>query len=148
MNYNIFSGPAQVEIQGEIALNFISLNESQAQFEVIGITQPKIRFVDHRAAVRRKMKEVLITDKVEQLAEYINCPANITIFPPENGEIVVRLEKTRSKKPRYMLWVAVGIKGDIPLYNYKRIEMQELEENIYSLFTLYKRPHTNKGSKI
>jgi hypothetical protein len=140
MNDSIFSGTAQVEIQGPRVLEFVSINEKQAEFEVIGISGPKIKLIDSRPAVRRKMEEILKTEKVEQLADYFNRPARVTILPPESGEMIVRLEKTRAKKPRHMLWVAVGIGEDIPIYDFKQFDMQEIGKNRYALFSLYKRP--------
>jgi hypothetical protein len=140
MNDSIFSGTAQVEIQGPRVLEFVSINEKQAEFEVIGISGPKIKLIDSRPAVRRKMEEILKTEKVEQLADCFNRPARVTILPPESGEMIVRLEKTRAKKPRHMLWVAVGIGEEIPFYEYKRIDIQQLTDKTFSLFSLYKRP--------
>jgi hypothetical protein len=82
----------------------------------------------------------LKTNKVEQLADYINRPARVTILPPQAGQMIVRLEKTRAKNPRHMLWVAIGIGEDIPMYDYKKIEIQQMEDGAYALFSLYKRP--------
>lgn len=144
MNKVIFSGTAQVEIQGEQVFDFISLDKNQAEFEVIGITDPVIRVIDRRAGVWRKMKEILKTEKVEQLADYFNCPARVTILPPETGQMTVRLEKTQAKKPRHMLWVAIGIGEDIPMYDYKKVEIQQMEDGNYALFSLYKRPRLKK----
>jgi hypothetical protein len=143
----IFSGTAQVEIQGQHVLEFIALDDTQAEFEVIGISGPKIKLIDSRPAVRRKMKEILKTKKVEQLAEYFNRPARITILPPESDQMIVRLEKTRAKKPRHMLWVAVGIGEDLPLYDYKRVEIQQMKDKNYALFSLYKRPRPSGSQK-
>ena len=140
MSDALFSGIAAVEIQGPRVLEFVSLTNNQAEFDIIGITNPKIRVIDTRPAVRRKMKEILATDKVEELAYHFNRPARVTILHPSCGQIVVRLEKTRSKKPDHMLWVAIGIGDDIPLYEYQRVEMQELEDHQYALFAIYKRP--------
>jgi hypothetical protein len=140
MKDNSASVTTQVEIQGEYVLDFISLDKNQAEFEVIGITDPVIRVIDLRAGVRRKMKEILKTNKVEQLADHFNHPARITILPPQAGQMIVRLEKTQAKKPRHMLWMAIGIGDDIPMYDYKKIEIRQMEDGNYALFALYKRP--------
>jgi hypothetical protein len=145
MNDIFFSGTAAVEIQGPCVLEFVSLDSTQAQFDIIGITDPKIRVVDLRPTVLHKMKEILKTDKLEQLAYFFNRPARVTILPSVSGQMVVRLEKTRAKNPHHMLWVAIGIEGDIPLYDYKRVQMQELGNNLYAFFAVYKRPHSTKN---
>jgi len=133
---------AQIHIQGPKVLEFVSLDNEQAQFNMVGITEPKIRVIDYRPAVRRKMREILQTKKVEQLVDYINRPARVTILPPEpnSQEYVVQLHKTRAKKPRHMLWLAVGISGAIPFYDFTDLEIQPWQEQTFALFSLYKRP--------
>lgn len=140
----IFSGPAQVEIQGPRVLEFKSLSNAEAEFEIIGLSEPKIRVLDSRPAVRRTMRAILESGKVELLAQYFNTPARVTILSPESGEMTVKLEKTRAKKPRHMLWVAIGIGEEIPYYEYKKIEIQQMEDKSYALFSLYKRPRRIK----
>lgn len=135
----VFTGTAQVEIQGPRVLEFVALQDKQVEFKVIGLTNPTIKLLDSRPAVRRKMKEILKTEKVEELAEYFNRPARITILPPESGQQVVLLQKTRAKKPHHMLWVAIGVGDDIPFYDFKVFDMQEMTESSYALFSLYKR---------
>jgi hypothetical protein len=56
-------------------------------------------------------------------------------FAPET-----RLEKTQAKKPRHMLWIAIGIGEKIPFYEYKKVEIQQMKNKKYALFSLYKRP--------
>lgn len=144
MNNTIFSGTAQVEIQGPRVLEFVSLNNAQAEFEVIGLSDPKIRLVDSRPKIRQTMREILQTGKVETLAGYFNTPARVTILPAEGGKMIVRLEKTRAKKPRHMLWVAIGIGEEIPYYQYKKVEIQQMKDKNYALFSLYKRPRRSR----
>jgi hypothetical protein len=141
MNDTIFSGSAAVEIQGPHVLEFKSVDEKQAEFEVIGLSNPTIRLVDSRPAVCRAMRAILENGKVENLADEFNKPARVTILPAENGQMIVQLEKTRTKKPRHMLWVAVGIGEDIPYYNYQKVEIQQMDDNHYALFSVYTRPH-------
>jgi hypothetical protein len=140
----IFSGTAQVEIQGKYVFKFVTLDKNQATYEVIGINKPVIRIIDQRAGVRRKMEEILKTGEVKQLADYFNTPARVTIFPSHAGRRTVRLEKTRAQHPRHMLWVAIGIGEKIPMYDYQFIEIQKMKPRRYALFSLYKRPHPRK----
>ena len=58
MDEKIFSGTAQVEIQGQRALRFIELTGDEAKFEIIGLSEPKIQVIDRRPAVRKSMAEI------------------------------------------------------------------------------------------
>jgi hypothetical protein len=146
MEETIFSGNAAVEIQGPRVLEFVSINENQAEFDVIGLSEPKIRLIDSRPTVCQTMQNILDQRaKVETLADEFNKPARVTILPVENGQMTVRLEKTRAWKPRFMLWVAIGIGEEIPYYNFKRLIIQPLVDQTIALFSLYKRPQTKQN---
>ena len=80
------------------------------------------------------------TGEVEILAKYFNTPAHITISKASNQKIIVKLGPTQEKHPKYMLWVAIGIGDDIPYYDYQNIQIEQMEDGNYALFSLYKRP--------
>ena len=140
MKTPIFSGTTAVEMQGSSVLEFISLNEDQVEFKVIGISDPQIKIIDQRPKVKRSMQSILKTGNVKEVVDYLNEPARITVLPEERGEVTVKLEKTRAQKPRHMLWIAIGIGDDIPYYDYKKLEIQQMKNKRYALFSLYKRP--------
>ena len=141
MNQAVFSGPAQVEIQGTSVLEFIALDNNQVEFEVIGLTNPVIRILDSRPKIRKTMRQILQDGKVEKMADEFNTPARVTISPTNNGKMIVKLEPTRSTRPLHMLWVAIGIGEDIPYYDYKKVEIQKMKGKRYAMFSLYKRPN-------
>ena len=142
----IFTGTAAVEIQGPRVLEFVSINRKQAEFDVIGITDPKVRVIDERPAVKRSMRSILKTGKVEEFADCFNMPARVTLLPEETGQITVKLRTTRAKKPpRHMLWIAIGIGEKIPMYEYKKVEIQKMKNKKYALFSLYRRPQLVKS---
>ncbi len=138
-----FSGPAAVEIQGPQVLEFVSIDDKQAEFDVISLSNPRIHFVDTRPPVIKTMQAILENGKVETLKDEFNKPARVTILLPENGQITVRLEKTHVQKPSHMLWVAVGIGEEIPYYDYKQLEIQPMVNQTIALFSLFKRPQSH-----
>lgn len=142
----IFSGPAQVEIQGPAVLEFVSLDESKAEFEIVGLSDPVIHILDLRPRIRKTMRQILQDGKVEAMVDEFNTPAHVTILPPEKGKMTVRLEPTRSKKPRHMLWVSVGIgeEEDIPYFDYKKMKIQKMDDDNFALFSLFRRPAKKK----
>lgn len=140
----IFFGTTAIEMQGSSVLEFVSLNEDQVEFKIIGISSPQIKIIDQRPDVKRSMQSILKTGNVKEVVDYLNKPARITILPEEQGQIMVKLEKTRALKPRHMLWIAIGIGEEIPYYDYKKIEIQQMNNKRYALFSLYKRSRLKK----
>jgi hypothetical protein len=131
---------ASIHIQGAEVLKFVSINSKEVLFDIVGLVKPKIRIIDQRLEVRNKMEEVQTTKDVDQLTDLFCNPARVSFLPSkESGEIVVQLTKTRAKKPRFMLWIATGIKGEIPYYDYQTLEIQSFKKKTYALFSLYKR---------
>ncbi len=135
-----FSGTAQIEIQGKRVLEFISLDKSEAKFKTIGLFDPVVFIVDSRPAVHQAMKRILKTGEVETLAKYFNTPAHITISEVSDQKTIVQLEPTQEKHPKHMLWVAIGIGDDIPYYDYRNIQIEQMDDGSFALFSLYKRP--------
>ena len=140
MSKHIFAKSGDVEIQGKYALNLISLNRSAVEFEVIGLTNPTVHFIDKRPEVKKKTKEMLREGDLKKLATYFNKPALIRILPSPKNTLLISLEKTRAKKFDHMLWVAVGLRGKIPYFEkYIRFHIEPLRENRFSLFYLFKK---------
>ena len=137
----IYSGAAQVAIQGPRALRFLQIKDGTAEFEIIGLSDPRIEVIDSRPEVVKTMAEIEKTKEVEKLAPYFNKPARVTISTSESGKMRVELKKTRAQKPRYMLWVAIGIDFEaIPYYRYVNVQIQRMEDQKFALFSLYRRP--------
>jgi len=136
-----FSRAVQVDIQGQYAFNFISLTAKQAEFDLIGFSNPSIKLIEKRPKVCRKIAEILSSGAVEQLAEYINRPAYVKLLINDDGKLVISLGRTRAKKIRHMLWVAIGIGPEIPYYpDYARLQAEPYEKDTFALFYLFCKP--------
>ncbi len=135
-----------IHIQGSKVLRYVSRKENEVIFDVVGFKKPKVRIIDQRPEVLKKMKEIEKTREVEQLTDLFCSPARVSFLPSkeEMNEIVIRLTTTRSKMPNYMLWIATDIKSEIPYYDFQKLEVQSYGKNSYALFSLYKRPRKRK----
>jgi hypothetical protein len=139
MNGSIISFPAAVEIQGDQVLKFIAMDQQKAEFDLIGLTDPKIHIEDSRPNVRETMLTILDNGKVELLTDEFNKPARVTILPVENGRITLRLDETNDSNPRHMLWMAAGIEPEIPIYDYMNLEINPVANNKIALFSIFRR---------
>jgi hypothetical protein len=145
----IFAGTAQVEIQGQRVLHFLKIANNAAEFEIVGLSKPKITLTDRRPSVVRVMAEIEKTRDVSKLARFFNQPAFVLISPPSSGVIKVDLNVTRAKKPRHMLWVAIGIEEEnIPYYPYVNVQIEPTSDKKFALFSLYKRPRPQYETEI
>lgn len=134
-----------VHIQGRQVLKCVNIKRNEVLFDVIGFNKPAVRIIDQRPEIVNKMKEIEKTGMARQLMDLFCTPAWAQFLPSKkkNNKIVIRLTKTRSKTPRHMLWIATNIKGEIPFYDFKKLEVQSYGRG-YALFSLYKRPLNGK----
>jgi len=149
MSNILFSNTAQIDIQGPAALNFVALNQDSVEFEIIGLTDPVVRLIDKRPDVKQAMADALRTGQVDILAAHFNKPARVRMYSPKDGKLTVHLEKTKAKKLQHMLWVAIGIKGDIPYFKQTvRLQIERLEEDSFALFYIFKKPADTSNGLI
>jgi hypothetical protein len=135
----IFSNTAQIEIQGDRVLRFTNANHRQAEYQVIGFDDPVITVRDHRRAGLRAIVQLLDTGNSCDFAPRFNAPAHVTISVQDPSHILIELRETNDPAPIHMLWIAVGIKDCIPVYDYVFERIVPLENDGFSFLTLYRR---------
>ncbi len=107
----VFSGTAWVEIQGDRVLRFIDLNRDCAEYRVIGFDDPiKVGL--------KAISQVLETKRLNGFAGQFNAPAQIEISKPDSSGLVIELRETSDPDPGHRLWIAIGIQGSVPVYDY------------------------------
>jgi hypothetical protein len=135
----IFSNTAQVEIQGDRVLRLQGVNHGQAEYQVIGFDDPVVTIRDHRRAGLRAITQLLDTGNLYDFAPRFNIPAHVTISAQDSSHILVELCETNDPAPAHMLWIAVGIKDYIPVYDYVFERIVPLEDDSFSFLALYRR---------
>lgn len=133
----IFSGPAQVAIQGERVLRFIELTGKQATYEIIGFEDPVVTVIDYRSDGLLAIQSLLETGDLKAFAPKFNKPAMIEISQDEMGKIVIELNETNVAHPNFILWVAIGIGSSIPVFEYIYENIRPLNEEKYALLAIY-----------
>jgi hypothetical protein len=134
----IFSNTARVEIQGDPVLRFVDANDGQAEYQVIGFDDPVITVRDRRRASLRAIAQLLDTGDLYGFAPQFNVPAHVTISVQDPSHILVELCETSDPAPAHMLWIAVGIRDYIPVYDYVFERIVPLEDDGFSFLALYR----------
>ena len=137
---DIFLGPAHIEIQGNSVLELTQVNDKEVEFLIIGLSDPPIRIIDERPSVHNCITDIMKTLRVDDFAQTFNSPAKIALQITSNGEKKVILRQTRSRNPKHMLWIAIGLENSIPYQRYIDLQVEALDDSHFALFSLYKRP--------
>jgi hypothetical protein len=111
-------GTAEISIQGERVLSFMDCEEDRAIYEVIGFKNPKITIIDYRRSGIKAIQDLLKTSKLYDFAPRFNMPAKVTIQSDEDGNVLIELDEPGEERPTQMLWIVIGLKDSIPVYDY------------------------------
>jgi hypothetical protein len=139
MDNTIFSGSAQVEIQGDRVLRFRALKNNRAEYRVIGFKRPTITVHDYRTVGLGGIAHVLNTGDVDDFACQFNVPAYVIISRQNFSSILIELRESDDPHPTHTLWIAIGIQGSIPVFDYLFEHIEFLGDNRFAFLGLYRR---------
>ena len=142
MNSYTFNNSAELEIQGAEVLNLLSLEDDYADYEVIGFIEPRVFIRDFRESGKLAIETVLAVGDMGSFANDFNHPSHVTIFSlPAEDAIMIELRETSVSRPQFMLWLAIGIENDIPIYDYVFSPLiRPYDSDRLAIFSVYKRP--------
>jgi len=139
MAETIFYGATHIELQGSHALRLISSHQNCADFEVIGFDDPKVTLRDYRRVSLDALVKVLETGNVHLLAPKFNIPAQVNAQVQNSGNVSIELRETDAQDPAYRLWIAIGIRERIPVYDYIFRQIAPLDDERFAFLALYRR---------
>ena len=140
----IFSGPAQVEFQGEPrVLVFKELNPDYVIYEIYGFNQPSseysVKVFDYRY-LGVKAIACFICGNVHKFYSQICVPSEVSIYLDRGKEYSIELHDSTNMTPAHILWVAAGLdSSSVPNYEYKVFETVELEDGKAALLSVLKK---------
>ncbi|MBK8904526.1 MAG: hypothetical protein IPM53_25330 [Anaerolineaceae bacterium] len=136
---NLYPLATFVTIQGPRVLRLLEFQNEFALFDVIGF-ENQIFVQDFRQNSIRAVYELEEKDDPSFFADEFNAPAHLTVETQPDQSLLIKLEDTPSKKPEYMLWIAIGFEDDIPLYNYLFEHILPFDNDTFAIVAVYQRP--------
>lgn len=139
-NSVLFSSSAAIKIQGSHVLRLLPQNSDFIDFRIVGFDDV-ILVNDYRETTRHSVEQAIITGEPQLITKQFNKPADISIERIEENSLRVILEESHQNNPEYMMWINVGLKGSLPIYDYVYHRITPIENNgEFALFALYRRP--------
>jgi hypothetical protein len=132
---------AEIAIQGDQVLSFINCTHDRAIYEVIGFDEPKIVIIDYRRSSIDALHELLESGNLYNFAPVFNTPAQITLQEEESGEVMIELNKASDPNPDKMLWIVIGIKDSLPIYEYLFERISPLTDGSFAFLALLQIPN-------
>lgn len=144
MNETFFSGTAIVELQGEEALQLLEMDSHHATYRVLGFDQLKVFIIDHRAEGIDAVRDVVEKGKIRDFAQRFSSSAYVLSTLSNNSSIVFDLYETTETQLSTMLWIAVGLPGSMPIYNYHYYHYEQIGQDLYAFLSIYSTEADNQ----
>jgi hypothetical protein len=136
----IYSGLTHVAIQGDAVLRILEITPKAATYELIGFESYPVVIEDYRQLSIKSVTKALQNNQLNNFVSGFNQPAYATITREDNGRINISLKETKIANPDRMLWIAIGIKDELPKYSFVFCELIPYKGEYKALLSLYRRP--------
>jgi hypothetical protein len=146
----IFHGPAQIEIQGPRVLRLErepAPTDPYVEFQLIAFVDPVVKILDYRRASLEVLQGAFSTWEHHLFTPRFNQPAEVTLWSPKPGDVQIDLRETADVRPDYILWMAVGMDQNLPVYNYIYRDIAQIDDDRCALLSIYERPRPRVASQ-
>jgi hypothetical protein len=140
MSENPFSGVARIELQGESALRFLKVLPDRAEYQIIGLKSPVVKVLDYRPIGLKAIRRVLKGGDSKDFPLQFNTPAQVTMHTYKPSKRQIELHETDEEMPAYTLWIAIGIKDYIPVFDYVLKQIEPMADDKFAFLSIYQRP--------
>ena len=138
MNRLVFSGTAWVEIQGDCVLRLVDRWSDHSEYQVHGF-QDSVIINDYREATQRALANIMDHGQdVREFAPHFNTPALVQI-KSDSSNVSIQLKDTDDHDPQHRLWIAIGIRDSIPVYDYIFDRLVPMSQDDFAFVALYRR---------
>ena len=130
-----------VTIQGPRVLRLIESQNNFALFDVVGF-ENQVFIQDFRYNSIKATFDLEKNNNASKFAHKFNAPAHLTLKTQPDNTLLIILEDTPIEQPENMLWIAIGLEDDLPLYNYLFEYILPFENDTLAIVAIYRRPST------
>jgi hypothetical protein len=134
----LFENIVFVEAQGEHVFDLLDYGPNQAHYKVIGFNTPSLFITDFRKNVNKYLEKCIANNDYSRFAYTFSQPAKLCIKVDSKNDYWIELNDSDVTIPAYILWIVVGMSGEIPIYSCEIQEIQSNQENTSSGMLLYK----------
>jgi hypothetical protein len=135
----IFSGIAEVAVQGDRALRFVNCFQDRAVYEIIGFEDTNISLNDYRSKGLQAIRRLMESGDLHSFAPTFNTIAQVDIWETEDGGLSIELNDA-DRTSNFVLWIAIGWGDMIPAFNYVLEYYAPMENSKYAILSVYQVP--------
>ena len=140
MTEMIFSGPIMVEVQGSRALRLREQHQDFIEYSVLGF-EDQVIIYDFRQYGLKAIDEILDSNKTKSFPGVFNNPAHLTMYDLEDSEPMIIELRDTNQQVSHLLWIAIGLEQEIPIYEYDVGLVQWIDDSRVALLMLLDIEH-------
>lgn len=135
----IYTGNAVVECQGYNPLEVVSLNDSCVTYRVAGFNKLAVQVVDYRLPCLLAAKRAIAGDGASEFVEVFNAVAHVVVYESKKS-IRVEIRDASKRESNVILWIVVGLPGEMPIYRYIYYHLEQIDRRgyLYAMLSVYK----------
>lgn len=136
MIHHIFSGCVQVEIQGPKVLRLLQRTIKFAEYEVVGF-EDKVLIQDTRSRGLQAIDYLESSGDSSYFPEEFSSPAYAQIVRDNKGKLRIHLSDSFDSDLDFILWIAIGISNEIPLYDYQHQWIEYFDQDTIGMISIF-----------
>ncbi|MBX3056677.1 MAG: hypothetical protein KF770_09415 [Anaerolineae bacterium] len=139
MMKTLFSGSVDIFMQGPRVLSISEVVSNFVECNHIGFEE-QVRILDFRRESLQVIRHALKTGDGSLFRQTFAQPAHAVIEKFPDDQFRIMLYDTRSSEPEHVLWLAVGLDENFPVYDYLFYEIVPYEGEQFAVLACYHRP--------
>ncbi len=145
MKEKLFSGTVDIFMQGSRVLLISDVISNSVECNLIGFEE-QVRIHDFRRESLEVIRHALKSGDGSLFRRVFAQPAYAVIEKFPDDQFRIMLFDTRSGEPEHVLWLAVGIDENFPVYEYLFYEIAPYEEDRFVVLACYHRlPYSHEA---
>ena len=131
----IFSSSVHINIQGNRVLRLVNRYHDFAEYQVIGFGAQVI-LRDYRTEGLKAIDYVLHTQDTGRFPTDFNGMAHLSVFDLTDDKPMVLELRDTAQLSNYLLWIAIGFDGRVPILDYEIGLVQKIDASTYALLAV------------
>jgi hypothetical protein len=135
MSKLLFSGSIIITIQGERVLTLQKRHHNYAEYTLAEFDD-QIVIYDYRDSGLKAIDHVLTTNNTSYFPNKFNGTAHLTMFDLTDNEPMIIELRDSFQATTHLLWIAVGLDKQVPIYEYDVGLVQQMDDCHIALLAL------------
>jgi hypothetical protein len=136
MSKIVFSGLVNIYMQGPRVLKILDVSPDAIKCDLIGFDD-QVKIFDFRSQSLQTISQVMQSGDGSSFTQVFVQPAYAVIELFSSKRFQIMLYDTPKREPEHMLWLAVGLEDNFPVYDYLFCRISPYRDNEFAIIACF-----------